>query len=95
MISDEVGLAIMSYCDFDDYTYESPHNVSQSCNDAISKANNMVGNYVNNYDVLLDVCYPSIVEQELRLRKMVCIKFWQSFSFTLLTHSRRIVWISR
>lgn len=73
MISDEVGLTIMNECDFDDYVFASPHNVSQSCNDAIAIANNIVGEYINNYDVILDVCYPSIVEQELRLRKMVSL----------------------
>ncbi|CAM0146383.1 unnamed protein product [Urochloa decumbens] len=71
MISDEVGLAITNACDFEDYTFRSPHNESQSCNDAIAEANKVVGDYVNNYDVLLDVCYPSIVMQELRLRKYV------------------------
>jgi len=71
MISDEVGLAIMNDCDFDDYSYETPHNVSNSCNNAIYEANVIVGNYINNYDVILDVCYPSIAEQELRLKKMV------------------------
>lgn len=71
MISDEIGLTIMNECDFDDYTYASPHNVSHSCNHAISEANRIVGEYINDYDVILDVCYPSIVEQELRLKKMV------------------------
>lgn len=71
MISDEIGLTIMNECDFDDYTFPSPHNVSNSCNSAISEANRIVGDYINNYDVILDVCYPSIVEQELRLKKMV------------------------
>ncbi|MCD9640412.1 Serine carboxypeptidase-like 42 [Datura stramonium] len=42
MISDEVGLAIMNQCDFDDYTFGSPHNVSQACNNAISEANTVV-----------------------------------------------------
>ncbi|RDX62957.1 Serine carboxypeptidase-like 42, partial [Mucuna pruriens] len=70
MISDEIGLAIMNDCDFDDYVYASPHNVSHSCNNAIYEANLIVGDYINNYDVILDVCYPSIVEQELRLKKM-------------------------
>ncbi|KAK4340918.1 hypothetical protein RND71_039419 [Anisodus tanguticus] len=70
MISDEVGLAIMNQCDFDDYTFGSPHNVSQACNNAISKANTIISEYINNYDVILDVCYPSVVEQELRLKKM-------------------------
>lgn len=71
MISDEVGLAIMNKCDFDDYIFASPHNMSHSCNNAISEANDIVGEYINNYDVILDVCYPSLVEQELRLRKVV------------------------
>lgn len=92
MISDEIGLTIMSDCDFDDYTFGSPHNVSQSCNDAISVANNIVGNYINNYDVILDVCYPSIVQQELRLRKLatkislgvdVCMSYERRFYFNL------------
>jgi serine carboxypeptidase-like clade 2 len=74
MISDEVGLAITNACDFEDYTFSSPHNESQSCTDAIVEANKVVGDYVNNYDVLLDVCYPSIVTQELRLRKYVCFE---------------------
>ena len=71
MISDELGLAIMNDCDFEDYTFSTPHNVTDSCNHAISEANHIVGDYINNYDVILDVCYPSIVQQELRLRKMV------------------------
>lgn len=71
MISDEVGLAIMNECDFDDYTFGSPHNVTGACNHAISEANDIVGNYINNYDVILDVCYPSIVQQELRLKELV------------------------
>lgn len=71
MISDEVGLTIMNECDFDDYVFASPHNVTELCNNAISEANTIVGEYINSYDVILDVCYPSIVEQELRLRKMV------------------------
>ncbi|XP_042034096.1 serine carboxypeptidase-like 42 [Salvia splendens] len=92
MISDEVGLAIMNDCDFDDYTFASPHNVSKSCNEAISEANEIVGEYVNNYDVILDVCYPSIVEQELRLKKLatkisvgvdVCMSYERRFYFNL------------
>ncbi|OIW14475.1 hypothetical protein TanjilG_19891 [Lupinus angustifolius] len=70
MVSDEIGIAIMNDCDFDDYVFENPHNLSKSCNDVISEANEIVGEYINNYDVILDVCYPSIVEQELRLKKM-------------------------
>lgn len=76
MISDEIGLTIMNQCDFEDYTFSNPHNVSKACNDAIEKANIIVGDYINEYDVILDVCYPSIVEQELRLRKYVCFLFY-------------------
>lgn len=73
MISDEIFLAISHSCNFEDYTFDNPHNESKSCNDAIAEANGIVGDYVNNYDVILDVCYPSIVMQELRLRKYVCL----------------------
>uniref|UniRef100_A0A0D9XQC0 Carboxypeptidase n=1 Tax=Leersia perrieri TaxID=77586 RepID=A0A0D9XQC0_9ORYZ len=92
MISDEIFLAISHSCDFEDYTFNNPHNESKSCNDAIAKANSIVGNYVNNYDVILDVCYPSIVMQELRLRKYVtkmsvgvdvCMTYERYFYFNL------------
>ncbi|KAK7351039.1 hypothetical protein VNO77_10179 [Canavalia gladiata] len=92
MISDEIGLAIMKDCDFDDYTFTGSHNESKSCNDALNQANNIVGDYINNYDVILDVCYPSIVEQELRLKKMatkisigvdVCMSYERSLYFNL------------
>ncbi|XP_029125426.1 serine carboxypeptidase-like 42 [Cajanus cajan] len=93
MISDEVGLAITNDCDFDDYVFSSTqHNVSKSCNKALNKAEKIVGDYINNYDVILDVCYPSIVEQELRLKKMatkisigvdVCMDYERSFYFNL------------
>ncbi|KAM7253418.1 hypothetical protein ACFE04_026036 [Oxalis oulophora] len=92
MISDEVGLTIMNECDFDDYTFASPHNVTDKCNSAISQANNIVGEYINSYDVILDVCYPSIVEQELRLKKLatkisvgvdVCMTYERRYYFNL------------
>ncbi|GJN06724.1 hypothetical protein PR202_ga24480 [Eleusine coracana subsp. coracana] len=92
MISDEIFLAISHSCNFEDYTFDSPHNESKSCNDAIAEANGIVGDYVNNYDVILDVCYPSIVMQELRLRKYitkisvgvdVCMTYERFFYFNL------------
>ncbi|XP_073013911.1 serine carboxypeptidase-like 42 [Typha latifolia] len=92
MISDEIGLTIMNKCDFEDYVFNSPHNVTTSCNDAIADANQVVGDYINNYDVILDVCYPAIVEQELRLRKYatkisvgvdVCMTYERRFYFNL------------
>ncbi|GLU07057.1 hypothetical protein SLE2022_240340 [Rubroshorea leprosula] len=92
MISDEIGLTIMDECDFGDYTDESPHNVSHSCNDALAEASSIVSEYIDPYDVILDVCYPSIVEQELRLRKMatkmslgvdVCMSYERAFYFNL------------
>ncbi|XP_010530237.1 PREDICTED: serine carboxypeptidase-like 42 [Tarenaya hassleriana] len=92
MISDELGLTIMTRCDFEDYTFASPHNESKSCNDALSEVESIVSDHVNYYDVLLDVCYPSIVEQELRLKKMatkmslgvdVCMTYERRFYFNL------------
>ncbi|XXG87183.1 hypothetical protein AAC387_Pa11g1934 [Persea americana] len=84
MISDENFLAITNECDFVDY--------SDECNNALEEANKVVGGYINYYDVILDVCYPSIVEQELRLRKSatkmsigvdVCITYERHFYFNL------------
>lgn len=72
MISDENYKAIMKECDFDDYSFIYPHNESDSCNAAINDENRAVTDYINIYDVIVDVCYPSIVEQELRLHKVVC-----------------------
>ncbi|KAI3717964.1 hypothetical protein L1987_69919 [Smallanthus sonchifolius] len=92
MISDEIGLTLMNECNFEDYTFASPHNESAACNDAISQANNIIGEYINVYDVILDVCYPSIVEQELRLRQTVtkmsigvdvCMSLERRFYFNL------------
>ncbi|KAL9357607.1 hypothetical protein Peur_050860 [Populus x canadensis] len=92
MISDEIGLKIMNECDFDDNTFASPYNVTDTCNNAISQSNNIIGHYINKYDVILDVCYPSIVNQELRLRKMatkisvgvdVCMTYERRFYFNL------------
>ncbi|XP_030528141.1 serine carboxypeptidase-like 42 [Rhodamnia argentea] len=92
MISDELGLTIMNECDFDDYVFASPHNVTHPCGEAMSKVNTIVGEYVNYYDVILDMCYPSIVEQELRLRKMatklsvgvdVCMTYERRFYLNL------------
>lgn len=37
----------------------------------MSEAGTIITQYVNYYDVLLDICYPTLVEQELRLKKMV------------------------
>ncbi|MQM02781.1 hypothetical protein Taro_035552 [Colocasia esculenta] len=92
MISDEIGLTIMSDCNFEDYVFESHHNVSKACSDAIDAANHIVGDYINSYDVILDVCYPSLVEQELRLRKYatkksvgvdVCMSYERGFYFNI------------
>ncbi|KAJ4896943.1 Serine carboxypeptidase-like 42 [Raphanus sativus] len=65
MISDETRGTIITHCDFSNL-----HNLSKVCSDAIKEAETING-YVNSYDVLLDVCYPSIVQQELRLKQMV------------------------
>ncbi|KAH8509026.1 hypothetical protein H0E87_010965 [Populus deltoides] len=92
MISDEIRLKIMNECDFDDNTFASPHNVTDTCNNAISQSKSIIGHYINKYDMILDVCYPSIVNQELRLRKMatkisvgvdVCMTYERHFYFNL------------
>ncbi|EOA12515.1 hypothetical protein CARUB_v10026338mg [Capsella rubella] len=92
MIADEERLTIMNQCDFKDYTFASPHNVSNICHDAIRTAGNVITEYINNYDVLLDFCYPSIVQQELRLKKMatkmsmgvdVCMTYERRLYFNL------------
>ncbi|XP_009586680.1 serine carboxypeptidase-like 42 [Nicotiana tomentosiformis] len=71
MISDEIYLRIKEHCNFDDYEFPVPHNEPISCNQAIDEAYKIISDYINVYDVILDVCYPSIVQQELRLHKQV------------------------
>ncbi|VFQ81811.1 unnamed protein product [Cuscuta campestris] len=71
LISDENYNAIKRECDFDDYSFIYPHNESGPCNAAIIEQYRVVTNYVNVYDVILDVCYPSIVQQELILHKVI------------------------
>ncbi|XP_031504546.1 serine carboxypeptidase-like 42 [Nymphaea colorata] len=91
LISEETGFAIKKECDFGKYT-DSGDNLSRSCIKAINDAEKEVGDYINEYDVILDVCYPSIVEQELRLRKWaskisigvdVCMTYERHFYFNL------------
>ncbi|KAG5031473.1 hypothetical protein JHK85_015455 [Glycine max] len=76
MISDEIGLAITNDCDFDDYVFASAHNMSKSCNEAINEANEIVGDYINNYDVILDATKISIGVD-------VCMTYERSFYFNL------------
>ena len=73
MISDEVRLTIMNQCDF-----ANPKNMSNACIYAIVESS-VLTEYINSYHILLDVCYPSIVQQELRLKKMVST--YPPFSF--------------
>uniref|UniRef100_A0A1J3FNP8 Carboxypeptidase n=1 Tax=Noccaea caerulescens TaxID=107243 RepID=A0A1J3FNP8_NOCCA len=86
MISDELRDTITSQCDF-----ASLQNQTKPCNDALTKTG-VINEYINDYDVLLDLCYPSIVEQELRLKKMatkisigvdVCMTYERKFYFNL------------
>ncbi|CAN6475723.1 unnamed protein product [Victoria cruziana] len=90
LISDETGLIIKKECDFRNYTDSS--NFSASCKKAVADADDEVGDYINNYDVIVDVCYPSIVQQELQLRKWaskisvgvdVCMTYERRFYFNL------------
>lgn len=80
MISDESYHVIINDCNFEDEA--SPN--SNVCNNAINETNASVGNYTDFYDVILDVCNPSLVEQELRLKKRV---FFMSLSFLLFCFS--------
>ncbi|XP_058781478.1 serine carboxypeptidase-like 42 [Vicia villosa] len=66
MVSDEIYLSLKNECDFN-VSYD---NLSKSCKDAMIDVQGIVSDYVDNYDVILDVCYPSIAQQELRLKKM-------------------------
>eukprot|EP00250_Pteridium_aquilinum_P019285 c24378_g1_i1 orf=629-2071(-) len=70
-ISDETFDGITAACNFNDYTDTTSHNESTMCNNFLNNAMTEVGNYINLYDVLLDVCYPGIAEQEIRLNKQV------------------------
>ncbi|XP_057527560.1 serine carboxypeptidase-like 42 isoform X7 [Amaranthus tricolor] len=93
MISDENSITIQKECDFNHYSFGSvDHNVSSNCYNLMSEAKLSVGDYTDNYDVIVDVCYPSIVEQQLRLRKMaskislgidVCIEYELWYYFNL------------
>jgi len=88
MISEVVGRTIKIQCDFSHYTYAYPHNVSDACNDAIREAGDITTEYVNTFDVLPDLCYPSTALQELRLKQMVspflhqqnfCLKYLSTY----------------
>ncbi|WJX40350.1 Serine carboxypeptidase-like 42 [Trifolium repens] len=92
MISDEIDLTIKNVCDFDDYTDFGSHNVSKSCDKALNETDKIVSDYINNYDVMLDVCYPAIAEQQIILRKMttkislsvdVCMEYERDFYLNL------------
>ncbi|KAL1189527.1 Serine carboxypeptidase-like 42 [Cardamine amara subsp. amara] len=86
MISDDVKLTVLNQCNF-----SSLKNLSNACIEAIVETS-VLTEYINSYHVLLDICYPSIVQQELRLKKMatkmsmgvdVCITYERSFYFNL------------
>ncbi|CAN6855207.1 unnamed protein product [Brassica oleracea] len=86
IISDERRHAIIRQCDF-----TSLPNVSKECIEALTEVS-LANIYVNVYDVLLDACFPSIIEQELRLKKMatqmsmgvdVCMKHERQLYFNL------------
>ncbi|KAJ7518690.1 hypothetical protein O6H91_20G003600 [Diphasiastrum complanatum] len=71
LISDDTYEAVMHSCDFDDYVLGVEHNVSNKCDDKMTESNNEVGQFINNYDVILDVCLPSLVLQEVRLKQQI------------------------
>lgn len=71
-LSDDTFDGVTSDCNFDDYTGTSAdHNETTACTKLLSKASTEVGNFINFYDLQLDVCYASIAEQEIRLNKQV------------------------
>ncbi|CAN7132809.1 unnamed protein product [Brassica rapa subsp. narinosa] len=86
IISDELRLEIISQCDFNNIP-----NVSNACIKAATEAG-VVSQFIDVDDVLRDLCYPSIVQQELRLKKMathmsigvdVCMTYERKFYFNL------------
>lgn len=93
MIPDEMRLTIINGCNFEDYSFaNSDHDMTESCNNAITEAKRIVGDYIDDSYMIADVCHPSIVEQELRLRKMatkpslgvdVCINYETFFYLNL------------
>ncbi|EFJ34710.1 serine carboxypeptidase-like enzyme [Selaginella moellendorffii] len=75
LISDETFQALSNSCKFEDYELGlADHNVSNACNDGILQSNTEVGRFINNYDVILDVCLPSIFLQEVRLKQQMAQK---------------------
>ncbi|GFP80207.1 serine carboxypeptidase-like 42 [Phtheirospermum japonicum] len=72
LISDEIKLKITKECDFSVYSFSGSDNVTQyPCFDTLDEAYKSAGDYIDVYGVVYDSCYPSIVDQELRLQKMV------------------------
>ncbi|XP_057824274.1 serine carboxypeptidase-like 42 [Cryptomeria japonica] len=67
-------------------------NSNKECDDIIDEIENEVGNYVDPYDVIVDICPTELIEQELRLQKKVthmslgtdvCVDYERSFYFNL------------
>lgn len=74
MISDLVYEDIVRSCDFEGYqmTWDlAGGNVSEACRNYIAEANNTVGAYVSQFDVIRDVCNTSFAQQELILGRKV------------------------
>ncbi|CAF2241213.1 BnaA08g12060D [Brassica napus] len=86
IISDELRQEIIRQCDFNNIP-----NLSNACIKAATEAG-VVSQFIDVDDVLRDLCYPSIVQQELRLKKMathmsigmdVCMTYERKFYFNL------------
>jgi serine carboxypeptidase-like clade 2 len=72
IISDVVYNDIIRVCDFEHFVLNTAtNNVTKKCYKLLNLADNEVGDYINAYDVILDICYPALIQQELRLRKKV------------------------
>ncbi|EFJ27736.1 serine carboxypeptidase-like enzyme [Selaginella moellendorffii] len=76
LISDDTFAAVKGACNFEDYELgaEKQHNVSNQCDVIMGKSDDEVGDFINNYDVILDVCLPSLFLQELRLKQHITQK---------------------
>ncbi|XP_002990798.2 serine carboxypeptidase-like 42 [Selaginella moellendorffii] len=93
LISDKTYEGLGRSCYWSDYDHGSGNNnVSAECNQFISNSALEMGDHVNPYDIILDVCVPSIVEQEFRLKKRmghrsigvdVCMSYERYYYFNL------------
>ena len=61
LISYQTAQVVMKYCDF------TQERVSSACNQSLSELSNELGQYINAYDVIADICTTSSTAQQMRL----------------------------